>query len=379
MKRVLISIVGLFVAFTSHAQSSQFDVNRDGKVNVQDAVMLVNHILTNHNDGENAEEGQLRPLKLIVSENPLVMPDGAKVRQHRAPAVFTNSLDHFYINMMYYDGDFWWNTDRSETRQISSPGGFYENNGYWPPYAENDDSVTVFGYYSYYKHDVDFFELNDGKPYLKVITEESSDDQVDVIVAKNVDTWNNCQGLVYLNFDHVCSALQFSVIKTATLADYIVEVNEIVLHNIHESGKYALLTNEWYDVDVDGYNNFTNFTLKAHLNGVENAIIVDLKEETPLGKNEDDYLFLIPQNITGMAKGTAIVDADNAQSAYLEIKCKIYDGNNIFKVGAPNGSPNEFGSVYLPFSASLTAGHIHPFTISIGTAIRDAQGNKIFN
>ena len=76
-----------------------------------------------------------------------------------------------------------------------------------------------------------------------------------------------------------------------------------------------------------------------------------------------------------MEKGTAITNADYAKSAYLEIKCKIYDGDNGYKVG----SVDEYGSVYLPFSATLTAGHIHPFTISIGTAIRDAQGNKIFN
>ncbi|MBQ5505513.1 MAG: hypothetical protein IIT85_00020, partial [Prevotella sp.] len=101
-------------------------------------------------------------------------------------------------------------------------------------------------------------------------------------------------------------------------------------------------------------------------------------KETLLAKNESDYLFLIPQTITGMEKGTAITDADDAKSAYLEIKCKIYDSNNNYKVGTPDG-PDEFGSVYLPFSATLTAGHIHPFTISIGTAIRDADGNKIFN
>ena len=79
-----------------------------------------------------------------------------------------------------------------------------------------------------------------------------------------------------------------------------------------------------------------------------------------------------------MAKGTAITTADTEKKAYLEIKCKIYDSNNNYKVGAASGL-NEFGSVYLPFSATLNTGHIHPFIISIGTAIRDAQGNKIFN
>ena len=223
---------------------------------------------------------------------------------------------------------------------------------------------------------MDFFDLNEGEPYLLVVTEQSSDDQRDVLVAKKTDTWNNCQGVVNLVFNHVCAALQFSLIKTSSLADYTVEVKEVKLHNVHDSGKYDLLTDRWYDVIKD---NYSNFTLKAHMNGVEDAIIVSNEQETLLGKKENDYLFLIPQPITGMAKGTAITTADNNKNAYLEIKCKIYDSNNNYKVGAPNGELNEFESVYLPFSATLTAGHIHPFTISIGTAIRDAQGNKIFN
>lgn len=370
MRRLFVSLVVIMMAFTCQAQTNRYDVNRDGKVNVNDAVLLVNRILTTPNDEELPNDEQLsRRLILEVTENPLTMPNGAKVGKRRAPAIFTNTLDHFYINMMYFDGDFWWNTDRSETYWITT-AGFYENNEHWPLYADNDDEVTVFGYYSYYKYNVDYFELNEGNPYLMVATEESSNDQRDVLVARKVDTWNNCQGVVRLVFNHVCAALQFSLIKTSTLANYTVEVNEVKLHNVRKSGKYALLTDNWFDVVGN-----SNFTLSAFKDGVENAIVVDSEEETLLGKNESDYLFLIPQTITGMAKGTAIANADNANAAYLEIKCKIFNRNNEYQVG----SINEYGSVYLPFSATLTAGHIHPFTINMGTSLRDANGNKIFN
>lgn len=370
MRSFFLLLVGILLVLTCQAQTYRYDVNRDGKVNVNDAVLLVNRILVAPNDEETPNDEQLsRRLTLKVTENPLTIPNGAKVSKRRAPAIFTNTLDHFYINMMYFDGDFWWNTDRSETYRITT-SGLYENNEHWPLYAGNDDDVTVFGYYSYYKYNVDYFELNEGNPYLIVATEESSNDQRDILVAKKVDTWNNCQGVVNLVFDHVSAALQFSIIKTATLADYTVEVNEVKLHNVRKSGKYALLTDKWFDVVGN-----SNFTLSAFKNGVENAIVVDSEEGTLIGKNENDYLFLIPQTITGMAKGTAIADADNAKSSYLEVKCKIFNGNNEYKVG----SIDEYGSVYLPFSALLTAGHIHPFTITLGTSLRDANGNKIFN
>ena len=364
----------MLVALQGQAQGYHYDVNNDGAITIADVVSLVNKLLGKPDEGDTSNNEQ-RKLILRVSENPLISPNGAKANKRLAPAIFTNTLDYFYINMMYYYDNLWWKTDRSETYSITTTG-YYQNHEHWPSDAEGDDEVTVFGYYTYYKSNVDFFDLNERFPYLLVVTEQSSDDQRDVLVAKKTDTWNNCQGVVNLVFNHVCAALQFSLIKTSSLADYTVEVKEVKLHNVHDSGKYDLLNDEWYGYNLD--NNYSDFTLNAHMNGVANAITVSDEQVTLLGKDKDDYLFLIPQTITGMAKGTAITTADNNKNAYLEIICKIYDSNNNYKVGAASGL-NEFGSVYLPFSATLNTGHIHPFIISIGTAIRDAQGNKIFN
>ena len=371
----------MLVALQGQAQGYHYDVNNDGAITIADVVSLVNKLLGKPDEGDTSNNEQ-RKLILRVSENPLISPNGAKANKRLAPAIFTNTLPKFYISMMYYSHCFdeWCNAD-DETYSIDTPGQ-YQNNEHWPQNNEvyDNESVTVFGYYTYEdryhpnQRKNDYFFLNEGKPYLQVVTEESSDDQRDVLVAKNADTWNNCKGVVNLVFNHVCAALQFSLMKTMSLADYTVEVKEVKLHNIYKVGNYALITDSW-TVDEDYYS---NYTLSAYINEVKNAITVGT-EETLLAKNESDYLFLIPQTITGMEKGTAITDADYAKSAYLEIKCKIYDSNNNYKVGAPNGELNEFESVYLPFSATLTAGHIHPFTISIGTAIRDAQGNKIFN
>lgn len=373
----------MLVALQGQAQGYHYDVNNDGAITIADVVSLVNKLLGKPDEGDTSNNEQ-RKLILRVSENPLISPNGAKANKRLAPAIFTNTLPKFYISMMYYSHYFeeWCNAD-DETYSMNNeiyPPGQYQNKGTWPEKSVvgDDEIVTVFGYYTYEdRYDLDkkengYFFLNQGDPYLQVVTEESSDDQRDVLVAKNADTWNNCKGVVNLVFNHVCAALQFSLMKTMSLADYTVEVKEVKLHNIYKVGNYYLLTDKWEVVEDDNY--YTNFTLSAYKEGEMNAITVGT-EETLLGKKESPYLFLIPQTITGMAKGTAITDADQAKSAYLEIKCKIYDGNNIFKVG----SAIDYGSVYLPFSTTLTAGHIHPFTISIGTAIRDAQGNKIFN
>lgn len=375
----------MLFALHVQAQGYHYDVNNDGAINIADVVSLVNKLLGKPDEGDTSNNEQ-RKLILRVSENPLISPNGAKANKRLAPAILTNTLDHFYISMMYYWTTFneWCNSD-DETFSMNQPNspyppGQYQNKGTWPEKSVvgDDEIVTVFGYYTYEdRFDLNerkngYFFLNEGNPYLQVVTEESSDDQRDVLVAKNADTWNNCKGVVNLVFNHVCAALQFSLMKTTSLTNYTVEVKEVKLHNIHNVGNYALITDKWKD--VEGYS---SFTLSAYKEGRMNAITVGT-EETLLAKNKSDYLFLIPQTITGMEKGTAITDADDAKSAYLEIKCKIYDSNNNYKVGTPDG-PDEFGSVYLPFSATLTAGHIHPFTISIGTAIRDADGNIIFN
>lgn len=367
MRRLPLVLALTFAMLSANAQDDfNYDVNNDGNINVADVMLVVNKVLGINNEATS----EYRPIILKVSERPLTYPTAEKTSARRAPAFTTSSLETFYLNLMYKHkrtGD-WAVSDQSHTKKTSN--GLYENNGSWPSNDIGSSKAHVFAYRTSYKENEQPFKYINQTPYLQISTEQSSNDQCDILVATEDVAYDDCKGVVSLTFDHVCAALQFSVIKTETLASYEVEVNEIVLHNVKTNGHYLLLSKEWSDID-----NFSNFTLNAYnKEGTANAFTVSNTEATLLAKNENDFLFLIPQEISGISKGTAINEADN--KSYLEIKCKIHKADNYIK-----GSSNSYESVFLPFSADLTngAGHVHPFVISIGTSIRDADGNKIIN
>lgn len=330
----------MLTTLTASAQVEKYDLNNDGKVNVADAMIIVRYI-TNGESPSTDTADKLHKITFEVTEKPLISGAGAsKAGMRKAPEITTSTLSKFFINMTFNDGD-WWATERSDT--YLTEDGHYENNGTWPADA---DEVNIYAYHLNYKENTCFFDMEEdtGEGFLRVTTKESSNDQCDVVVAKATDTWTNCKGKVRLEFQHICSALQFSVKKTASLADYTVEVNQIKLCNISNFGRYSIDNNQWtFDSET-----YSNYTLQAYKNGAAGDITVTAEEQT-LGNGDKDYLFLIPQNITGMEKGTAISTADAGKQAYLEIQCKIHDKDGNYKVGYGQ----DYGKVYLPFSVSL--------------------------
>lgn len=373
MNRTVALLAVMLMTLTASAQADKYDLNHDGKVNVTDAMIIIRYITSGETPSPDASD-KLRKITFEVAEHPLTANNGAqKAGMRKAPEVTTSTLDMFYINMTYYDDSFWWPMDpydpENRTETYRTENGYYQNHGYWP--IDNlDQDVNIYGYHLNYKANTSYFDMNDetGESFLKVTTEESSNDQCDVVVAKATETWNHCEGKVRLDFHHICSALKFSVKKTASLTDYTVEVNQIKLYNIPNVGRYSLDHNTW-----TLENALSNYTLQGYKNGSLGAITVTEESEQALGKSDNDYLFLIPQTIEGMAKGTPTATANANRQAYLEIQCKIHDKDGNYKVGNGQG----YGVVYLPFSATLVQGHIHPYVINIGTAIRDANGLKI--
>ena len=365
------------MALQASAQAYHYDVNNDKQVNVTDIMLVVNKILGNTTEPEE------HPLTITVSENPLISSEASGPQQgpRRSPEVTTESLKLFDISWMYEDpivqGDYYYfneNGQSSYTYEIGSPG-YYENSGSWPSPIADDKSViplTVFGFNS-----GELEPATDFKPYLKFECEESADNQTDLIVAKNSKTWNQCHGIVNLEFNHVCSAFQFSIKKSSGMAAYNIEVAEVVLHNIIKKGNYYLLNNRWVLDNV-----YTDYTLKS-INVGNISLDGDDTQTVLLNPDDKNYLFLIPQPITSMAKGTPIATADNEKKSYIEISCKIKnsDGLQLWPTGA---NSDGFGSVYLPFNPTFSntegkmkPGYIYPIIINIGTSIRDADGNKI--
>lgn len=92
--------------------------------------------------------------------------------------------------------------------------------------------------------------------------------------------------------------------------------------------------------------------------------MTDRTNSTFLGNGDSDYMFFIPQTITGWSGGSVA----NTDGAYIEIRCSITKGNKNYA---------EDGAVYIPFSAVLEKGFIHRFNIRMGTSLRNAEGLTI--
>ena len=364
------------MALQASAQAYHYDVNNDKQVNVTDIMLVVNKILGNTTEPEE------HPLTITVSENPLISSEvsGPQQGPRRSPEVTTSTLGQFDISWMYQDPDpnfpedYYFYSDNgvhSYTYKIGSPGGYYENNQSWPNSiaGENGDfPLYVFGFNDgYFMKNAD----NAGHPYLEVGTDEASDFQCDMIVAKNAKTWNESNGNVPLQFNHVCSAFQFYIMKSEGMANYSIEVSKVVLHHIKKQGRYYLMSesDEWSLDDV-----YTDYTLKEFGNSDYMSLSA---EKSLLNINDKDYLFIIPQTITSMAKGTPIATADTNKQSYIEISCSITKDNQRWPASG-------FGSVYLPFNPTFSKtegkmkpGYIYPIVINVGTSIRDANGNQI--
>lgn len=345
----------------SRAQAYHYDVNGDGEVNVTDVTEVVNHILYSSNND--------RRLKIYVTEDPYTTEQGnPRNNIRRAPEITTSSLSQFYVNLMYDDEVDGKILTKDASLTYFTGNGYYKTAASWPTNAGLSNPVTVFGYYD--KRSSCLLD-EDKRPFLDVILEENSSEQYDVLVAKETKTYKESQGVVNLHFHHACAAVQFSIQKSAKMKEkgYQVEVSEVVLHNILKRGKYMLDKFEWSLPEASD-NTVSYFTINAYQNG-EQAGSVTLNDDEPvlLAKDENDFLFLLPTNIT---KAEGDFSQAGPGDSYLEIKCKIFDNEN-YKVGLAN----EFQSVFLPFGYDLSGykGKIKSFLITLGTSIRDENGN----
>ena len=349
----------------SRAQAYNYDVNGDGEVNVTDVTEVVNHILNSANND--------RKLKIYVTEEPYTTEQGnTRNNIRRAPEITTSSLSQFYINLMYDDVVDGTILTKDGRMTYLTDYGYYQTQSNWPSTIEITDPVTVFGYYD--KQSSCHLDENK-RPFLDVILEENSSKQYDVLAAKETKTWKESEGVVNLHFHHACAAVQFSIQKSAYMKNngYQVEVSEVVLHNILKRGKYMLDDFTW-SLPAASSTTVSYFTINAYQNG-EMASSVTLNDNEPvlLAKNDDDFLFLLPTNIT---PATGNFSQATLGESYLKIKCKIFDkdGNSILEPADESG----FGYVYLPFGYDLSnyKGKIKSFRITIGTSILNEQGNR---
>lgn len=188
--------------------------------------------------------------------------------------------------------------------------------------------------------------------------DETTYRQQDLLVAKQSGTYAQSEGNIALHFNHACGAVRFSLSKTSGLANYTVRVKSVKICNIPCSGTYCFDNDTW---SIDQSNGKKNFTILSYSDNSH----MEVTETGQFLSSDNDYLFLLPQTLTPWDRSAPL------SNAYVEIECKISkDGE--YKVD----SANEWREAYLPLPITITQGSINPVNISMGTALRNAQGGK---
>lgn len=270
------------------------------------------------------------PLTIEVTENPLI-PDGEEGSHTRAAITTTSSLTTFCMDYVYGTS-----THGNEEATIN-PAGTWDA-GTWPSdAASNGFNVDWYAHTSYTKDGStitsDFNLDGTNRPYISFSVVEDVSKQKDLLVATASGTYTGTSGKLSFTFNHACAALRFQVKKSSNLGEHSLTVSSIVLKNVVKHGQYYYDTGDWTLIITDPSKDITNYTLFSgsmtpgssytFLNGSEN----------------DSYLFLIPQKLTG---------------CYVEVVWQC--------AGVGSGS----GTARIPLTQELVKGHKYDVKINIG-------------
>lgn len=309
------------------------------------------------------------PIMMTVSERPFTDPNAPKGAPGRAPKVTTSTLDEFKV---FWFDEYYNTFEKTGVLMEKKDGNIWKGGESWPDNYAFDHPDEGLSFYAYnISGDVANVSQGEdkGDAAITVKIMEASEQQTDLLAGKNVVSYNKCNGVIPMTFDHISAAVKVNILKTKSLEGYTVDVREVVLHHIVNQGVYYFEQGEKGTWSL--YNNkpeyYSSYTIIAHEDGAstgdQNSEIEVETYPKPLNE-EGDYLFLIPQKLTGWDKSSSL------SNSYIEIKCKIYN-----KGSQPDAN---YQSVYLPLSAELKMGYINTLNISMGTALRDKDGNKIF-
>ena len=318
-----------------------------------------------------------RPMSINVSGEALEDNAHAAGAMRRIPPTTTNTLDKFYLNYVYDNGNVVVGepelyTDNVEEGEWLVSTTTYPGTGGWPFLAPNETPVTFYAYANVdvdtedYDNNMFFLDDDSNQPYIIFGMDQYARSLNDLLVAQATDSWANCGGRLNLSFEHACAALEFYISKTPSLDDYIVDVNNVKIHNVPSVGLYYFNSGNW-EAMTDYVEKYTVYALDNDALTVKND--ADGKD---LLIGEGDYMFVIPQQLTPWDKNGSPLDSNGT---YIEITCKISKEGEYVLGGEDE---DDWGKAYLPFEANLLKGRIQPFTIKMGTALRDVSGNRIF-
>ena len=300
---------------------------------------------------------QKRQISISVSEKPFATPDGASVKglNTRGAILTTPTLNEFYMTGVY--GTKPYTADKTATK--TETGKWTAMTDYWP---ETDDMVHWYAYNT--PNTPGTFNLTDAdkRPYLDFTVKEEPVSQLDLLVSKTSDSWANCRGNLFFEFDHACAALRFYVKKAKNMADYSMTVSDARLCNVWKGGEFYLDDNTWILDEEKGKQNHPLYRDQ----GQGRTLNLNDTEYQALDSHDDPYLFLIPQSLTAWdATGTA-------EECYIKLTCQIVrKADNVVVFN---------GDAYFPFAATLAKGIQYDVNVNIGkNSLYKSDGTKIIN
>ena len=299
---------------------------------------------------------QKRQISISVSEKPFATPDGASVKglNTRGAILTTPTLNEFYMTGVY--GSKPYTADKTATK--TETGKWTAMTDYWP---ETDDMVHWYAYNT--PNTPGTFNLTDAdkRPYLDFTVKEEPVSQLDLLVSKTSDSWANCGGNLFFEFDHACAALRFYVKKAKNMADFSITVSDAWLCNVVKEGEFYFDNNSWILRTENGVQNHPLYRDKG-----KTTLSLDDATYQPLDPYEYPYLFLIPQTLTSWDASS------NTGGCYIKVTCQIIRTADSHLVHS--------GDVYIPFSGILAKGYQYDVNINIGkNSLYTSDGTKIIN
>lgn len=302
---------------------------------------------------------QKRQISISVSEKPFATPDGASVKgiTTRSAVITTPTLNQFYMNWTYSFGSSHYKGNKTATKKET---GKWISDEYWPGLDTSED-ITV-NWYAYTDGKFDLSDDSQNRPSLDFTVKEEPVSQLDLLVSKTSDSWANCSGNLFFEFDHACSALRFYVKKAKNMADYKLLVSDAWLCNVVKEGEFYLDNYSWTLDEAAGKENHPLYRDR----GTGRTLNLSDTEYQALDPYEDPYLFLIPQSLTAW-------DAiGNAGGCYIKVTCQIVrTADNIVVFN---------GDAYVPFAATTAQGYQYDVNVNIGkNSLYKPDGTKIIN
>lgn len=285
-----------------------------------------------NDDEQVTQQPKSYPLTIEVTENPLI-PDGEEGGTATRAAITTNStltgfkLDYWYSGTSN-DGSTPITADKDgEGKWVNHAGTSFG----WPIIEE-----TVY----WYAYTDGTLNLNSGTPYINFTVDENAATQKDLLVATASGTYSGTGGKLSFSFDHACSALRFYVKKATNLGSNALTVTNIRLCNAKRNGRYYFGSGDWQSVQTDA-----SYTLYSGAAKTINSGSYELLN----GSEDNSYLFMIPQNLTGWNSST------NTNGTYIEVVWTCTS------VGSGSGTAK------IPLAINMVKGHQYDVKINLGS------------